>query len=540
LEDNNLRRSHSIAAACLLALMVLVPAVAGAQAVLAPNAHLTSLGTVGGVQRYRYDYKLVNQVDDYGLTLFRVFFNSVATDPFAPSGDYATYVSHTAPTGWNDVYVLEKNAFGQWYIEWNYEYNPPPDPLALGDSLEGFSVVFDWTGPDLLPSFQHVQASNGQAYSGQTNLALGSVAGVVMSSCGCKHLPLQGVTMDLFFVDNGEDVLVASVGTDASGSYSFGSLPLGEYRVAMVTPLGYYVDPSTQTVTLTGDQLAGTLNFTAECIQVCARPRNSCYWKGEVNSHKGGRCGEREKHHHGRCEHDESFEQMLGYVDLIVEHFNQNIVNPVIIYDPAAAGSPIQKIRELLTVNRGETMLDNAKQEMLALLLNVVSGKIAQTQVISSNGATVSQAITYCNDLITDGINSNDCVARNIADIINNGHRVPSGMVPSSTRVITYRDQVGPAVALQFALAAPSPNPVRGTNVNLSFTVGRSGAVNLAICDVAGRKVRVLASGQREPGNYHLTWDGRDDSGRPVTSGVYYIKLAAAEGVRSGSFVMMR
>ncbi|MBI5836692.1 MAG: T9SS type A sorting domain-containing protein [Candidatus Eisenbacteria bacterium] len=524
-----MRHTPSLVSACLLALTMLQPIPAVAQTGFTADAALTYLGTFGGVQRYRYDYTLTNTEDAYGLTAFRVFFNSSPTEPFAPTGDYATLVSYAAPAGWNDVYVQAKNEFGQWYIEWNYEFSPPPDPLALGAGLSGFSVVFDWTGPDLLPSAQHAQASNGEAYSGQTNVALGSITGVVTGACGGANPPLQGITVDLFFVDNGLDVLVATMGTNASGSYEFPGLPLGEYRVVIVTPLGYVADPQVQTVSLTGDAVSATASFATSCISITAEPRTIGYWKHQVNVYLTGK---------GKAQ--ETLSDMIRFVDLIVEHFNENIVNPVIIYDPSSGGTTLQKMQQLLTVNMGGTMLDRAKQQMLALLLNVVSGKISQTQVISPNGATVSQAITYANDLITDANVANDETAKTIADIINNGRPVPSGMVPASTRVITYRNPVGPAVAVQFGLAAPYPNPARGTNVSINFSVSRSGPVELRLYDVTGRNVRVLARGGREPGNYSVTWDGRDDTGNSVASGVYYCRLTAPEGMRSRSFAVMR
>lgn len=42
------------------------------------------------------------------------------------------------------------------------------------------------------------------------------------------------------------------------------------------------------------------------------------------------------------------------------------------------------------------------KQQLIALLLNVAAGDISQTEIISADGATVSQAITYADNLIDD------------------------------------------------------------------------------------------------------------------------------------------
>jgi hypothetical protein len=197
----------------------------------------------------------------------------------------------------------------------------------------------------------------------------------------------------------------------------------------------------------------------------------------------------------------------------------------------------MKKLDQLLTVNNGGTMLDRAKQQMVALLLNVVAGYIGQTQVISPNGATVSQAITYCNDLIQDGNTANDERAKTIADMINNGQKVPSGYVPTTTRIITYTVQPdGPA--FPFELAAPSPNPSRGGAVGVSFSLSRAGRVDLRVFDAAGRAVRTLARGALDAGPHRLAWDGVGDSGSRARPGVYFIRLSSGEGTRSRAVVI--
>jgi len=61
-------------------------------------------------------------------------------------------------------------------------------------------------------------------------------------------------------------------------------------------------------------------------------------------------------------------------------------------------------------------MVDHAKQQLMALLLNVVSVKLPQFAPIGEDRATVSQAIIYCWDLSGDG----DETAKEIAGRINN------------------------------------------------------------------------------------------------------------------------
>ena len=84
------------------------------------------------------------------------------------------------------------------------------------------------------------------------------------------------------------------------------------------------------------------------------------------------------------------------------------------------------------------SQLDRAKRQLLALLLNVVSGHISQTEVISEDGATVSQAITHCDNLLDDPAGEHE-LAKDIADEINNGQMVAAGVIPLGTQNIAYR-----------------------------------------------------------------------------------------------------
>ena len=85
---------------------------------------------------------------------------------------------------------------------------------------------------------------------------------------------------------------------------------------------------------------------------------------------------------------------------------------------------------------------------------------------------------------------------------------------------------LGPAVT---QLAPPKPNPFKQT-ATVSFSLAESGPVEVFLYSVDGRRVRTLARGIHAPGEYALVWDGRDDNGRPLSAGVYYLHLTTALG----------
>jgi len=90
------------------------------------------------------------------------------------------------------------------------------------------------------------------------------------------------------------------------------------------------------------------------------------------------------------------------------------------------------------------------------------------------------------------------------------------------------------APLLVFAL--PAPNPSRG-EVAFSWTMPSAAAARLTIVDLAGRTVRMLASGTRSVGPQRVTWDGRDARGQTVRPGAYFARLDTRWGSRSRMLV---
>ncbi len=96
---------------------------------------------------------------------------------------------------------------------------------------------------------------------------------------------------------------------------------------------------------------------------------------------------------------------------------------------------------------------------------------------------------------------------------------------------------IAPAPAA-LALAA-WPNPFR-PSVTLSFTLAAPAAVELSIHDVAGRRLRRLEAGSFAGGEQRLAWDGRDDAGRSLPSGVYLARLRAGDAAENLRLLRLR
>ncbi len=74
-------------------------------------------------------------------------------------------------------------------------------------------------------------------------------------------------------------------------------------------------------------------------------------------------------------------------------------------------------------------------------------------------------------------------------------------------------------------LTAPTPNPFK-VSTTMEFDLpDHVGPVRLAIYDLRGRVVRTLAEGSLDRGRHPASWDGTDDRGRSVASGIYFVRL---------------
>jgi subtilisin-like proprotein convertase family protein len=85
---------------------------------------------------------------------------------------------------------------------------------------------------------------------------------------------------------------------------------------------------------------------------------------------------------------------------------------------------------------------------------------------------------------------------------------------------------VGEVKVSTLALGRSLPNPASGT-ASIRYDLPRAGAVDLAVFDLAGRRVATLFSGTGVAGSHEATWHGTDEAGHLVPNGVYFYRLQA-------------
>jgi hypothetical protein len=94
-------------------------------------------------------------------------------------------------------------------------------------------------------------------------------------------------------------------------------------------------------------------------------------------------------------------------------------------------------------------------------------------------------------------------------------------------------------VIYRFDLEQNYPNPFNPTTT-IRFRLSESGLATLTIFDMLGREVVSLLSEEKHPGEYRLTWDGKDHSGNHVSSGTYLCTLTTGSVSQTRKLVFMR
>jgi hypothetical protein len=103
----------------------------------------------------------------------------------------------------------------------------------------------------------------------------------------------------------------------------------------------------------------------------------------------------------------------------------------------------------------------------------------------------------------------------------------------------TVNDPTGAGPALKNNLDQNYPNPFN-PQTTIAFSIKSRGHVTVKVYNVRGELVRTLANESRSAGAHQLTWDGRNDAGQPVSSGVYFYKLVTNNFSQTKKMVLLK
>ena len=114
--------------------------------------------------------------------------------------------------------------------------------------------------------------------------------------------------------------------------------------------------------------------------------------------------------------------------------------------------------------------------------------------------------------------------------------RLVAARTSAPTAVLQQQHGVVPEA---FSLAQNYPNPFNSTTA-IGFALPRTGAIQLAVFNLLGQQVAVLAEGTHPAGSYTLRWDGVNDGGRALAAGLYFYRLQTPWGVQTRKLLLLK
>jgi hypothetical protein len=101
-----------------------------------------------------------------------------------------------------------------------------------------------------------------------------------------------------------------------------------------------------------------------------------------------------------------------------------------------------------------------------------------------------------------------------------------TGGIAAFYGTVTGVEEKGREVPTTFALEQNFPNPFNPTTT-IRYALPKDASVRLAVFNILGQEVVTLKNEVQGPGQYDVVWNGRNDAGSPVATGIYFYRLEA-------------
>jgi hypothetical protein len=354
----------------------------------------------------------------------------------------------------------------------------------------------------------------------------GSTAAVTAhGTVSIGSMPARGVVIDLLDSDG---VRLVSTTTDVSGQFSFTTIAGGDHFLDLQLPLGFApVGASLVSIP------SGVSDFLADFALQDATIGSSndfWWWKWQLLAIREGTSGP-----------DDLTEADVDELcTLIFDHFCDRTDGfAIAIPGVTCTGTPVRALTFDDVAAFWFDVVDDSnaartRKYFLACLFNIASSRLSQRAVVSLDGATASQAVTFFAERYLGGGSGESLLWYNLSRIFS-GVMIAQGVIPLTTPDVLYKSDAGELVEVlpnTLELSQNYPNPFNPTTT-IAYTIPAQSRVQVRIYNVLGQVVKTLVDDETMPGTYQVVWDGTDNAGRPVGSGVYLYRVTAnnqAEG----------
>jgi hypothetical protein len=109
-------------------------------------------------------------------------------------------------------------------------------------------------------------------------------------------------------------------------------------------------------------------------------------------------------------------------------------------------------------------------------------------------------------------------------------------MILEKPTLVTEEEQIPPG---HFRLSQSYPNPFNDQTV-IKYSLTKKARVSLVIYNILGQKVRTLIRNETQSGDVSVSWDGKDDDGEDLSSGIYFYRLRAGQLSQTRRMVLLK
>jgi len=405
-----------------------------------------------------------------------------------------------------------------------YDFIPaPPVMTAIDDCDPDVGVVYDeiigdtiitrtWTATDASGnSIQCAQTINVETGSNEFSRISGQVV--------ADDIALYNAYVNLY---NSDGDFLFDATADENGFYSFNEVSDGSYKLKLTVPIGFIpVTDTTIDLSITGLDVEINFELTSEIVN--SWYYNYWWWLRQLTYIQRGGVY--------LSQTEITADEIADFSQSIFDHFyNRDDGFEIQIDSVTYIDNPA---RPLTFEELSHTFLDAAlndantqiKRSLRANLLNIAYGKLSQYAIVSVDGATASQALTYLVGLYLSGEYYDLYTANVNLQRMHMRVMIPAGIIPLTTPNIVYKEEESAfeagSLPDRFVLYQNSPNPFNPIT-KIEFGLQKASEVKLDIYNLVGQKVATVADGNYSAGYHTVIWDASQ-----FGSGVYLYRIEA-------------
>ena len=105
--------------------------------------------------------------------------------------------------------------------------------------------------------------------------------------------------------------------------------------------------------------------------------------------------------------------------------------------------------------------------------------------------------------------------------------------------IVVEIENLDKQIPTSFHISQNYPNPFNPTTT-IKYQIPKTVDVRIEVFNILGQKVRTLVNARLAPGYYEITWNGTDDTGRVISSGIYIYLIKAEDFVRSKKMILLK